>query len=62
MGKATNKDKDKGKNTYPSLLGLDASRHQAEHELTAALASLQPFGPAAEGLKNLAKFVVQRTH
>jgi geranylgeranyl diphosphate synthase type II len=62
MGKATNKDKDKGKNTYPTLLGLDASRQQAEQELAAALDALNPFGTAAEGLKNLAKFVVQRTH
>lgn len=62
MGKATNKDQQKGKNTYPTLLGLDASRQQAVQELDAAIACLAPFGGAAEGLKNLAQFVVQRTH
>ncbi|HEX8915457.1 MAG TPA: farnesyl diphosphate synthase [Humisphaera sp.] len=60
MGKATNKDAGKGKNTYPGLLGLDASRKMATDELAAAMASLDPLGPAAEGLRSLARFVVDR--
>lgn len=61
LGKATNKDADRGKNTYPSLLGLDQSRREAANQLAAALKSLDPFGPAADGLRALARFVVERT-
>jgi geranylgeranyl diphosphate synthase type II len=60
MGKATNKDAAKGKNTYPVLMGLEASKKEAHHKLTMALASLDEFGPAADGLRHLAKFVVER--
>jgi geranylgeranyl diphosphate synthase type II len=60
MGKATNKDAAKGKNTYPVLMGLEASKNEAHHQLTLALASLNEFGPAANGLRHLAKFVVER--
>ena len=62
MGKATRKDAGKGKNTYPSLLGLEASRREAQTQLSQALASLQPLGPAADGLRALARFVVERNN
>lgn len=61
MGKATGKDRDKGKNTYPSLLGLEASKQQAEQELQAALRAVQGLGSASGGLQKMAEFVVQRT-
>jgi geranylgeranyl diphosphate synthase, type II len=60
MGKATGKDAAKGKNTYPALLGLEEAKRHANAQLDAALNVLKPFGPAAEGLKNLASFVVER--
>jgi geranylgeranyl diphosphate synthase type II len=60
MGKATGKDAAKGKNTYPALLGLDETRRQAELQLAAALQALNPLGRAADGLRALAKFVVER--
>ena len=60
MGKATGKDAGKGKNTYPSLLGLEESRHEADNQLRAALQSLEPIGHAGAGLAALAKFVVER--
>ena len=60
MGKATGKDAGKGKNTYPGLLGLEASRQMAAAELHAALAAIEPLGPAADGLRALARFVVER--
>lgn len=60
LGKATGKDAGKGKNTYPVLLGIDASRKQAEDELESALTSVSIFGDKAEGLRALARFVVQR--
>jgi geranylgeranyl diphosphate synthase type II len=61
LGKATNKDADRGKNTYPSLLGLEKSRREAANQLSAALQSLEPFGTSADGLRGLARFVVERT-
>ena len=60
MGKATNKDAAQGKNTYPVLMGLDASRREAKHQLDAALAAVAPLGRAADGLRHLARFVVER--
>ncbi|HWB53134.1 MAG TPA: farnesyl diphosphate synthase [Tepidisphaeraceae bacterium] len=60
LGKATQKDQSKGKNTYPSLLGLDPARTQARREVTAALDAIAPLGPSADGLTALAQFVVDR--
>lgn len=60
LGKATQKDATKGKNTYPALLGLDGARDAAQSCLDAALASLTPFGLAADSLRVLARFVVWR--
>ena len=60
LGKATRKDVEKGKNTYPSLMGLEASRQAAREQLAAAIEVLREFGPDAEGLRALARFVVER--
>ena len=60
MGKATGKDAAKGKNTYPALLGVDETRRQAKAQLAEAVASLEPLGPSADGLRTLASFVVER--
>jgi geranylgeranyl diphosphate synthase type II len=60
MGKATNKDAGKGKNTYPALLGLDASRKEAAEQLKAALKAVEPLKHAADRLSLLARFVVER--
>lgn len=60
LGKATKKDADKGKNTYPSLLGLEGSRREADHQLAAALKAIEVLKPRADVLRLLAKFVVQR--
>jgi len=60
LGKATNKDADRGKNTYPSLLGLDGSKAEAKRQLDAAIDALRPFDAPADGLRALARFVVER--
>lgn len=60
LGKATNKDAHRGKNTYPSLLGLEESRTEGRRQLQSALDSLNPFGASGEGLRTLAKFIVDR--
>lgn len=59
MGKATGKDAAKGKNTYPSLLGIDASQREAERQLAAALEATREL-QAGAGLRSLAAFVVTR--
>ena len=61
LGKATNKDVRRGKNTYPQLLGLDGARDAAASELQAAIAVLSPLGDRAAGLASLARFIVQRS-
>ena len=60
LGKATRKDAGKGKNTYPTLLGIQGSRQEADDQLASAIDALNPLGPAAEPLRALARFVVQR--
>ena len=60
LGKATGKDAAKGKITYPMLIGLDASRREAEEQLAAAVKSLDSLGANAAGLRSLAGFVVER--
>lgn len=60
LGKATKKDAQKGKITYPVLLGLEESRRQANEQLSQALDSLNIFEGRAQGLRALAAFVVER--
>jgi geranylgeranyl pyrophosphate synthase len=60
MGKATGKDAAKGKNTYPSLIGVDASTRAAREQLDAALEALRVLGDDGAGLNALARFVVER--
>ena len=60
LGKATNKDADSGKNTYPGLIGLDASRAEARKAVDAAVNARCDVGPAADGLRAAARFVVAR--
>jgi geranylgeranyl diphosphate synthase type II len=60
LGKATQKDQGKGKNTYPTLLGMEASRSQARREIADAVQAIESLGSAADGLRALANFVVDR--
>jgi geranylgeranyl diphosphate synthase type II len=61
LGKATGKDAGKGKNTYPRLLGLERSRAEAAARLADAIAAIDPLGAAGDGLRTMARFVVDRT-
>jgi geranylgeranyl pyrophosphate synthase len=60
MGKATGKDATKGKNTYPTLLGLEQSKAEAQKQFQLGLNALAAFGSEADGLRTLARFVVER--
>ena len=60
LGKSTGKDQSKGKNTYPALMGIDRSRAEAEKQYEQAIRALEPLGNRADGLRALARFVVDR--
>ncbi len=60
MGKPAKSDLKKGKATYPSLVGIEASRKRAKFLLDQALAAIDPFGPQGENLALLARFIVER--
>jgi geranylgeranyl diphosphate synthase type II len=60
MGKSTGKDQERGKNTYPALMGIERSRAEAEKQYEQALKALEPLGNRADGLRALARFVVDR--
>jgi geranylgeranyl diphosphate synthase, type II len=62
LGKTPGKDEKSGKVTYPALLGVEASRREAERLVEAARACI----PASVGdrtiLDALARYAVDRTH
>src|SRR4051812_16948717 len=60
LGKATNKDGAAGKATFVSIMGLERARAQASVLAQQAAAHLEPFGPAADLLRQAVKFVVTR--
>jgi geranylgeranyl diphosphate synthase type II len=60
MGKRTGKDTQAGKQTMVRLAGPAATMEAARREVGQAMACLAPYGPAAELLRALAEFVVQR--
>jgi farnesyl diphosphate synthase len=60
MGKRTGKDLEKGKATLVDLLGLEGAHRECDRLLGESLAALEPFGSAAETLKEAARFTVER--
>ena len=61
LGKPAGSDQEAGKNTYPSLLGLDESRRLAEEYVAAATGVLDGFdSPEADFLRRLARYIVDR--
>jgi geranylgeranyl diphosphate synthase, type II len=61
LGKTAGKDTASEKVTYPALFGIDESLHQADALVTAGCNALESFGPRAQTLKDLARYLVQRT-
>jgi farnesyl diphosphate synthase len=60
IGKTPGKDAAAGKATFVSILGLERARAQADLLARQAAAHLEPFGEAADLLRQAAKFVVAR--
>jgi geranylgeranyl pyrophosphate synthase len=61
LGKAIGADAARAKPTYPSTVGLAASRARADELRDLAIAALDPLGERAEPLRALARYVVTRT-
>jgi farnesyl diphosphate synthase len=60
IGKQAGRDKTLAKATWPSLFGLEASRARCAELLDTALGLLEAFGPEADGLRWLARYIVER--
>ncbi|MGA6927219.1 MAG: polyprenyl synthetase family protein, partial [Desulfosarcina sp.] len=60
LGKATGTDRLRGKNTYPSLLGLAAAERLADRLVNNALKTLDAFDNKADSLRAIAGYVIQR--
>ena len=60
LGKRAGKDAQRGKQTYPGVFGVEASRRKAAELVEQAKLCLQPFGENARNLCLLADFVIAR--
>ena len=60
LGKRQGADIARDKPTYPALLGLDAAKAYALELRDQALEALRPFDAAAEPLRALARYIVER--
>ena len=62
LGKTAGKDTASIKATWPAVFGIDQSLKDAEELIADAFAALEPFGKAADPLKALASYLVERKH
>ena len=61
VGKKTGKDKEAGKSTFITLLGIERARDQAETLVLQACEYLDSFGKKADPLKDMAQFIITRS-
>ena len=59
-GKRVGRDAELDKVTYPAALGMAKTKRYARELLDTALGALESFGPRAEPLRRIARFVVER--
>ena len=62
LGKTAGKDTASVKATWPAVYGIERSRADADQLIADAFAAIESFGPAADPLKSLAQYLVDRTH
>lgn len=62
LGKSAGKDDQQHKATYPAIHGLEESRRIAERLVAEALEALTPYGERALRLRQIAQFLIERTH
>jgi geranylgeranyl diphosphate synthase type II len=61
LGKDVGSDQQRGKATYPALLGLDGARKRARELRDLAFKALDDFGDAARPLREIASYIVDRS-
>lgn len=62
LGKPQGSDRERQKPTYPALLGLEQAKRLAREHHAAALETLGSLGDNARLLREIADFVIRRTH
>jgi len=62
MGKRAGKDSDRGKLTFPGILGIEESTRRAEALVAQACDAVEPFENRGIGLAALAQYVLDRNH
>jgi len=62
IGKPQGSDQEQNKPTYPAILGMAGAKEKLAGLHADAYDSLEPFGDAANNLRALADFIVQRDH
>lgn len=60
LGKRPGGDADRAQPTFPTLIGVDAARHEARQLRDRAMAALEPFGEGGAILRELADYIVDR--
>ena len=61
IGKQQGADIERDKATWPALFGMDAAKAKTVELLDAALAEIEPLGPAAEPLRGIGRLIVNRS-
>lgn len=59
-GKSVGGDTVRGKNTYPSLFGIEESRKKAKELIEKSLIAIKDFDHRAEPLREIAKYILRR--
>jgi len=62
LGKTVRKDQQRGKATYPMLLGRNGARELLSDLVASALQAIQPLGEKADILNSLAEYLGRRTN
>jgi geranylgeranyl diphosphate synthase type II len=60
LGKTAGKDQATEKATWPAVFGIEQSQRDAARLIEEAFAALEPYGARAEGLKAVARYLVER--
>ena len=62
LGKTAGKDLATEKVTWPAVFGIEQSQRDAATLIEEAFAALAPYGSRADGLKSVARYLVERKH
>lgn len=60
LGKNPNTDAERGKKTYPTFYGTDGARKLADECVARAIGRLDSFGPPADPLREIARYITSR--